>query len=119
LKPPKRHRNINGYKKKYERKGRRPVIDFFERSRLIDYLYVGGNGSSKRGGFKIGTQTPRRKNGDPKTKISFIEAARKACINLHTAKKINQQYIEGGYKFLTTNEIIASKKPRKKKLKGI
>ena len=93
-------KSLNGFKNKYERKKRRANLDFVEKKCLIEYLYVGGYGSHKRGGLLPGSRRPRCLSGDPKTRISVVEASSRAGIKLSTAKSIHRKYVEGGFKFL-------------------
>ena len=101
------------------RKNRRANIDFVEKKCLIDFLYVDGYLSHRRGGLMPGSRRPRYLTGDPKTSISVVEASSRAGIKLSTAKSIHRKYVEGGFKFMTRNEAFAARKPRRKKLQGL
>ena len=86
--PRKKFKSLNGFKNKYVRKNRRANIDFVEKKCLIDYLYVGGYGSHRRGGLKPGSRRPRCTR-DPKTMMSFLEASGRAGLKMSTAKRIH------------------------------
>jgi hypothetical protein len=111
-KPPRR---ADGFKKKYRRKKRRSVIDFVEKKELIEFMYV-RYGSRVRGMLMPGSQIPRPTD-DPKTMTSVKQAAGLTGIKYNTAWRIHSQYIDGGFKFLETNEAMRIK--RRKKLQGL
>lgn len=57
--PKKKFKSLNGFKNKYTRKSRRANLDYVEKIRLIEFMFVGGYGSPRRGGLLPGGRRPR------------------------------------------------------------